>query len=100
MRDFAKSTGQLARTDRLDAQVLAHFVEAVRPPIRPLWDANTQALGAVLARRWQVMGILVAEKNRLRRATPEVRPSIEAHIGWLEQELDHLDTDLRQMSQQ
>ncbi|MYE54378.1 MAG: IS110 family transposase [Chloroflexi bacterium] len=75
----------MARTDRLDAQVLAHFVEAVRQPIRPLWDANTQALGAVLVRRWQVMGILVAEKNRLRRATPEVRPSIEAHIGWLEQ---------------
>ena len=100
VRDFAKSTGQLAKTDRLDAQVLAHFVEAVRPPIRPLREADTQALGAVLARRFQVMGILVADKNRLRRATPEVRPSIEAHIGWLEQELDDLDTDLRQMSRQ
>ena len=99
VRDFAKSTGQLAKTDRLDAQVLAHFGEAVRPPMRPLRDADTQALGAVLARRWQVMGILVAEKNRLRRAAPEVRPSIEAHIGWLEQELDDLDTDLRQRVQ-
>ena len=93
VRDFSKSTGQLAKTDRLDAQILAHFVEAVRPPIRPLRDADTQALGAVLARRWQVMGILVAEKNRLSRAVPEVRPSIEAHIGWLEQELDDLDTE-------
>jgi len=100
VRDFAKSTGQLAKTDRLDAQVLAPFIEAARPPIRPLWDADTQALGAVLARRWQVMGILVAEKNRLRRATLEVCPSIEAHIGWLEQELDDLDTDLRQMFRQ
>jgi len=99
VRDFAKSTGQLAKTDRLDAQVLAHFGEAVRPPIRPLRDADTQALGAVLARRWQVMGILVAEKNRMRRAAAEVRPSIEAHIGWLEQELDDLDTDLRQRIQ-
>ncbi len=99
VRDFAKSTGQLAKTDRLDAQVLAHFGEAVRPPMRPLRDADTQALGAVLARRWQVMGILVAEKNRLGRAATEVRPSIEAHIGWLEQELDDLDADLRQRVQ-
>ena len=95
VRDFAKSTGQLAKTDRLDAQVLAHFGEAVRPPQRPLRDEDTQALGAVLARRRQVMGILVAEKNRLRRAIPQVRPRIEAHISWLQQELDDLDSDLR-----
>ena len=96
VRDFAKSTGRLAKTDRLDAQVLAHFGEAVRPPMRPLRDSDTQALGVVLARRWQVVDILVAEKNRLGRATLEVRPSIEAHIGWLKRELDDLDTDLRQ----
>ena len=96
VRDFAKSTGQLAKTDRLDAQILAHFGEAVRPPMRPLRDADTQALGAVLARRKQVMDILVAEKNRLGRAAPEVRPRIEAHIEWLKQELGYLDTDLRQ----
>ena len=96
MRDFARSTGQLAKTDRLDAQVLAHFGEAVRPPVRPLRDADTHALGAVLARRRLVVGILVGEKNRLGRATAEVRPRIEAHIKWLELELDDLDTDLRQ----
>ena len=96
VRDFAKSTGRLAKTDRLDAQVLAHFGEAVRPPMRPLRDSDTQALGAVLARRKQVVEILVAEKNRLGRAAPEVRPRIEAHIGWLKQELDDLNTDLRQ----
>ena len=78
VRDFAKSTGQLAKTDRLGAQVLAHFGEAVRPPMRPLRDNDTQALGAVLARRRQVMDILVAEKNRLSRAASEVRPRIEA----------------------
>ena len=95
-RDFAKSTGQLAKTDRLDARVLAHFGEAVRPPIRPLRDADTQILGAVLARRKQVTAILVAEKNRLSRAIPEVRPRIQAHITWLEQELKDLDGDLRE----
>ena len=96
VRDFAKSTGQLAKTDRLDAQVLAHFGEAVRPPMRPLRDADTQKLGSVLTRRRQVMDILVAERNRLGRATDEVRPRIEAHISWLKQELSDLDTDLRQ----
>ena len=95
VRDFAKSTGQLAKTDRLDAQVLAHFGEAVRPAIRPLRDADTRELGAMLARRRQVMDILVAEKNRLSRATAQVRPRIESHIGWLRQELNDLDTDLR-----
>ena len=96
VRDFARSTGQLAKTDRLDAQVLAHFGEAVRPTIRPLGDADTRELGAMLARRRQVSDILVAEKNRLGRATAQVRPRIEAHIGWLQQELNDLDTDLRQ----
>ena len=96
---ITESTGQLAKTDRLDAHVLAHFGEAVRPAIRPLRDADTRALGAMLARRRQVSGILVAEKNRLGRATPEVRPRLEAHISWLQQELDDLDTDLRQRIQ-
>ena len=96
VRDFAKSTGQLAKTDRLDARALAHFGEAVRPEIRPLRDADTQALGAMLARRRQVSDIIVAEKNRLGRATTEVRPRIAAHITWLEQELEDLDGDLRQ----
>ena len=96
VRDFAKSTGQLAKTDRLDAQVLAYFGEAVRPPRRPLRDADTQALGAILARRRQVKGIIVAEKNRLSRAVSEVSPRIESHISWLERELNDLDTDLRQ----
>lgn len=69
VRDFAKSTGQLAKTDRLDARTLAHFGEAIRPEIRPLRDADTQALGHMLARRRQVSDIIVAEKNRLGRAT-------------------------------
>ena len=65
--------------------------------MRPLRDADTQALGAMLGRRRQVIAILVAEKNRLGRALPEVRPRIETHINWLRQELNDLDGELRQM---
>ena len=96
VRDFAKSTGQLAKTDRLDARILAHFGEAVRPLVRPLRDAHTQVLGAVLARRKQVTAILVAEKNRQSRAISEVRPRIQAHVAWLQQELNDLDGELRE----
>ena len=96
VRDFAKATGKLAKTDSLDAAVLAHFAEAVRPPVRPLRDAETQALSSLVARRHQVTAMLVSEKNRLSSAfTAAVRPRIEAHIAWLERELDDLDNSLR-----
>ena len=100
MRDFAKATGRLAKTDSLDAAVLAHFAEAVRPPLRPLRDAETQVLNSLVARRQQVMTMLVAERNRLYSAAMAVRPSIEAHIAWLKQELDDLDQGLRQTLRQ
>ena len=96
VRDFARATGKLAKTDALDAAVLAHFAEAVRPPVRPLRDAETQVLNSLVARRHQVMTMLVSEKNRLGSATTvTVRPRIEAHIGWLERELSDLDESLR-----
>ena len=95
VRDFARATGRLAKTDSLDAQVLAHFAEAVRPPVRPLRDEDTQELNSLTTRRSQLMTMLVAEKNRLRRASHSVHPSIQSHISWLEQELDDLDKDLR-----
>ena len=100
VRDFAKATGKLAKTDSLDAAVLAHFAEVVRPPVRPLRDAETQALNSLVARRHQVMTMLVSEKNRLSSATVAVRPRIEAHIAWLEGELDDLDEGLRQTLRQ
>ena len=96
VRDFAKATGRLAKTDSLDAAVLAHFAEAVRPPLRPLRDADTQVLNSLVARRQQVMTMLVAERNRLSSAAMAVRPRIETHIDWLKQELDDLDQSLRQ----
>ena len=100
VRDFAKATGRLAKTDSLDAAVLAHFAEAVRPPRRPLRDAETQVLSSLVARRHQVMTMLVAERNRLSSAAMAVRPSIEAHIAWLKQQLDDLDQGLRQTLRQ
>ena len=96
VRDFAKATGTLAKTDALDAGVLAHFADVVRPDVRPLKDAETQILNSLTARRHQVMTMLVAEKNRLGSAISAVSPRIEAHISWLEQELRDLDKGLRQ----
>ena len=101
VRDFARATGKLAKTDALDAAVLAHFAEVVRPPVRPLRDAETQVLNSLVARRHQVITMLVSEKNRLSAATTlAVRPRIEAHIAWLERELDDLDKRLRQTLRQ
>jgi transposase len=94
VHDFAKAVGQLAKTDQLDAQVLARFGEAVRPEPRPLPDAGAQALADVLARRRQVIGMQTAERQRLGTAGPQVRARIEAHLAWLERELTELDDDL------
>ena len=94
VRDFAKATGKLAKTDTLDAQVLAHFAEVLRPALRPLPDAQTQALAALLARRRQLVEMLTAEKNRLSSAHTPVRKSLRTHIAWLERELSHTDRDL------
>ena len=100
VRDFAKATGTLAKTDTLDAGVLAHFADVVRPDVRPLKDAETQVLNSLTARRRQVMTMLVSEKNRLGTAIGAVSPRIEAHIAWLEQELSDLDKGLRQTLRQ
>ena len=96
VRDFAKATGRPAKADTLDAAVLAHFAEAVRPPLRPLRDVETQDLNSLVTRRQQVMAMLVAERNRLSGAAMGVRPRIETHILWLKQKLDDLDKGLRQ----
>ncbi len=94
VRDFAKATGQLAKTDALDAAVLAAFGEAVRPAPRPLPDPATQALSALVVRRRQLVEMLTAEKNRLGRAPRPIRGEIQAHIAWLERRLASLDADL------
>ncbi len=97
VRDFARATGQLAKTDVLDAQVLALFAERVRPEPRPLPDAAVQALDALLTRRRQLLEMLTAEKNRLGFATAAaVRRDITQHIHWLERRLRDVDGDLEQ----
>jgi transposase len=95
-RDFAKATGRLAKTDALDAAVLAHFGHAIGPEPRPWKDAEAQALTAVIQRRRQVVEMLTAEKNRLASAHPHVKPDLEATIAWLEQRLKDHDRDLQQ----
>jgi transposase len=98
-RDFAKATGQLAKTDALDARALAHFAEAIRPAPRPLPDAQTDELRALLTRRRQLIAMRTAEQNRLGSAPPRMQEAIQAHIAWLTTHLatldDALDTALR-----
>lgn len=95
VRDFAKATGTLAKTDRIDAQVLAQFAEAVQPDVRELKDDQARELDALILRRRQLIDMLVAEKNRLKRSTPSVRKDIRDHIRWLKKRLkdtdDHID---------
>ncbi len=93
VRDFAKATGQLAKTDRIDAQILARFAEQVRPALRPLPSPATQELAALLARRRQLVEMLTAERHRLHHATPAVHKNLQAHITWLERQLRDLDTE-------
>lgn len=94
VRDFARAGGKLAKTDVLDAQVLAHFAEAMRPEPRPLPDANAQELRALVARRRQLVEMVTVEKNRLRTATRRLKPQIEEHIRWLEVRVEQLNKDL------
>jgi transposase len=95
VRDFARGTGQLAKTDAIDAQVLALFAERVRPAPRPLPDESAQALDALLTRRRQLVEMLTAERNRLLGARPAVRRDLQQHIRFLERRLREADDDLQ-----
>lgn len=100
VRDFAKATGQLAKTDALDAQVRARFAEVIPPSLRALPDPQTQELAALLARRRQVLAMQRAEQNRLDRAPVRVQNRIEVHLHWLGDELARLDEELDDQIQQ
>lgn len=95
-RHFAKATGRLAKTDGLDAAVLAHFAEAVRPTPRPLPDETTQRLGDLVTRRRQLVAMRTAEHNRQSRASHALQGEIQGHLDWLEQRLMDLDGQLGQ----
>jgi transposase len=94
VRDFAKATGQLAKTDRLDAQLIARFAERVHPEPRPLPDAVLQQLEALITRRRQLLDMITAEGNRLEHAAAPIRREITRHIRWLERRIAAVDRDL------
>jgi len=94
-RDFARATGKLAKTDRIDAEMLARFAEAVQPPAKALPDEEAREFAAILARRRQIVEMTTAEKNRLgAAASASVQKRIRAHIRWLEKELARTDSEL------
>jgi transposase len=100
VRDFAKALGQLAKTDRLDARVLAHFAAAIKPPLRSLKSKDDQELDALNGRRGQLIEILTDEKNRrASAATDSVRDQIKEHIDWLEKRIAELDQQLKALVQ-
>ena len=94
VRDFAKATGQLAKTDRIDAGILALFAERVRPQPRPLADEAAHLLDALLTRRRQLLEMVVAEKNRLGFAPRPLHRGIQQHMRWLEHQLDDVTGEL------
>jgi transposase len=99
VRNFARATGQLAKNDRLDARILALFAERVRPEVRALPDDASRLLDALLTRRRQISGMIVAERNRQGFSPAPLKKSIEKHVRWLQRELDGVDGDLNKAIQ-
>lgn len=95
-RDFARATGRLAKTDKIDAQILALFGQQIRPEPKPLKDEQAHELSALMSRRKQLVGMLVMEKNRLSLAFGSIRDDIAKNIEWLEERLDEINTRLGQ----
>jgi len=95
IRDFARATGRLAKTDGLDAEVIARFAAQVRPPVRPVPNAQARALGELVTRRRQLVEMIVAETNRRRQLTQSrlVR-GIERHLKALQKELNAIECDI------
>jgi transposase len=94
VRDFAKATGTLAKTDRIDARVIARFAEAIQPDVRPLKDEAALALTALITRRRQIIDMITAEKNRLIASHDNVVDDISVHIKWLESRLKDINREL------
>jgi transposase len=95
-RKFAFSTGKPAKTDKIDAMMLAHFAQAIRPPVRRLQGEEEAHLAGLITRRRQVIEILSAEKNRLLSTRRELRPRVNEHITWLERSLEALDNEINE----
>ena len=92
IRDFGRAMGLLAKTDKLDAKVMAYFAAKIEPEARPAADAESQYLKHLLERREQLQEMLTAERNRLKQSlNPAIQRQIQAHIDWIEQEIQDLD---------
>lgn len=100
IREFARATGHLAKTDSIDAEMLARFGETMQPTLRPQPEEAVDELRSLVVRRRQLTGIRVAESNRLESAPPAVRRRIRAHLTWLGHELDALNTTIAQWLQE
>lgn len=94
-RDFAKATGKLAKTDAIDAKVLAHFADAIRPEVRQISDESSRQLEDLVARRRQLSDMITAEKNRRRGKTNSVQADIDEHIEWLEKRLKEIESQIK-----
>lgn len=100
VREFAKSIGQLAKTDKLDARILARYAELVRPAVARLPDEAEQQLAALVNRRRQLVEMCVAEQNRLGTAPKKLRPGIRTHIDWLKAEIQRIESEMDDFIQQ
>jgi len=94
VRDFAKATGRLAKTDRIDSKAIAHFAEAIHPELRQLPDEEQREMSALMSRRSQITEMIVMEKNRMHTAASIVEGSLEAHLAWLRDEIKRVDAKL------
>lgn len=94
-RDFAKATGQLAKTDAIDAKILAHFADAIRPQVREIKDESSRQLQDLVQRRRQLSDMITAEKNRLRGKSNLVQSDIKEHIAWLEEKLKEIELQIK-----
>jgi transposase len=97
VRDFARAVGRLAKTDAIDAAMLAYFAQAIRPALRPLPDELTRTLQDWVARRRQLLEMIGAEEQRLEMVQPAIRPQIHRHVEWLRRELREVDEELQRM---
>ncbi|OFZ96672.1 MAG: IS110 family transposase [Betaproteobacteria bacterium RBG_19FT_COMBO_58_11] len=94
IRDFAKATGMLAKTDALDAKVIARFAAQIKPDVRPMKDEETEALASMVSRRRQLVLMRTQEKNRLAGANPRQKVDIKEHVSWLDERIRRLETDM------
>jgi transposase len=100
VRDFARATGELAKTDHIDTGVIARFAQQIQPQVRPLTDKQTEQIKAMLTRRQQIKEMITMENNRLWLADIKVIPSLQEHLNWLKQELKNWDKDLEEKIKQ